>query len=126
MASTAVSPSTAGKNAMIDALVDLLDLGSSDATGDLVIKDGTGATLATLTFSNPAFGSASNGSASASAITSATASGTGTATNFQARNRDNTVVFSGSVGTLGEALNLSSVSITTGDSVAVTAFTVAI
>lgn len=126
MASTAITPSAAAKNAVLDTLVDLLDVGSADATGDLVLKTAGGATVATLTFSNPAFAAASGGSVVASAITSATAVASGTVTNYEARNRDNTVVFTGSVGLTGESLNLESVVIDTGDTITVSAFTISI
>jgi hypothetical protein len=48
---------TASRNAMCNALVDLLDVGSGQSTGDLRFYTASFATLlATLLFSNPAFG----------------------------------------------------------------------
>lgn len=126
MASTAITPSAAVKNAALDTIVDSIDVGSADATGDIVLKTAGGATVATLAFSNPAFASASGGSVVANAITSATAGSSGTVTNYEARNRDNTVVFTGSVGLTGEALNLESVVIDAGDTITISAFTISI
>jgi hypothetical protein len=122
---TTITPTNAAKNASLDALVDLLDVGSADATADLVLKTAGGVTIATLTFSNPAFAAAASGSVTASAIAGVAAEASGTVTNFEARNRDNSVVFTGSVGTSGEALNLEAVAINSGDSVSVTSFTIA-
>jgi len=71
---------TTARNAACDAIVDLIDAGAG--AGTLKIRTGsqpanpqtaaTGTLLATLTFSDPAFGAASTGVATASAITSDT------------------------------------------------------
>ena len=76
------------RNAACDAIVDLIDAGAG--AGTLVIRTGTqpanpqtaatGTTLATLTFSDPAFGNSAAGVATANAITSDTnVDATGTA-----------------------------------------------
>lgn len=121
--------STVGANAAADATCALLN------GGDLLIYDGTQPAdantavttqtlLATLTWNATAFAGASGGAAVANAITSATAVASSTATWFRARKSDHsTVVFDGSIGTSGANLNLNSVVISSGATVAVSAFT---
>lgn len=121
---TTITMATAAKNIVLNALVDQLDVGSADSTGDIVIKTSGGTTLATLTFSNPAFAAASGGSVVANAITGANAVANGTADNFEARSRDNTIIFTGSVGLTGCTLNLDDITLEIGDPVSVTSFTV--
>jgi len=60
--------STAARNAACDAIVDLLDVGSADANGDLVIQTSGDVEVATLALSNPAFGDAVGGVATANTI----------------------------------------------------------
>lgn len=129
--------SNAAAKAACDAIVDLLDAGAGAAL--LRIYDGTQATdpdtaigaqvlLAELTCSDPAFGSAADanpgGRATASAITTdASANATGTASWFRAVDSNGVAVIDGSVGTSGADLNLNTVSIVSGASVAVTSWT---
>lgn len=81
--------------------------------------------LVTLTFGNPAFGSAAAGGIiTANAITSGTAVATGTATFARIYKSDNTtVVMDVQVGTSGAYINLNTVSIVSGGLVSVTSFT---
>lgn len=126
--------SVAARNAMCDALVDLLDAGSGAATIKLYTGTqpagpgtavGAQTLLGTLTCSDPAFGSASSGTATASAITSdTTADATGTATWFRAADSNGLAVIDGSVGTSAADLILDSVSIVAGGTIAVTAWTI--
>jgi hypothetical protein len=120
-------------SAAADAAVDAIDGGAG--AGLLRIYDGTQAAtadtavgaqvlLAELTFSDPAFGAASNGVATASAITQdASANATGTATWFRVVTSAGTAIFDGTVGTSGADLNLNTTSIVAGAAVSVTAFT---
>jgi hypothetical protein len=89
--------------------------------------------LATLTLNATAFATpVASGTApskvvtaTANAITSGTAAATGTATWFRAYKSDGTtVVMDGSVGASGADLNLNTVSIVTGATVAVTSFAI--
>lgn len=125
--------STVARNAMVDALVDLLDAGTPP--GELFIRTGaepaattdadSGTLLATLTFSTTAFGAASSGTATADTITSDTnAAATGTAAHFRAKNAAGTTVFQGTVGTSGADINFDSVSIIAGGTVAISSLTV--
>lgn len=118
--------STARRNVMCDGLVDGIDVGTTDATGDFgIYTTAFGTLLALLLFSNPAFGGAVVGVATANAITDdSSADATGTAAVLRLRDRDNATVVDGSVGTSGQDLNLNTVSITAGDRVSCTAATI--
>lgn len=121
---------TALRNSLADLVVDAIDIGTADATGDLQFApDNTFATaLATCNFANPAFGAAAAGIATASAIAADTnAAGTGTATDFRIRNRDNAEVVRGSVTVTGGGgdVQLSGVLINPADTVSITSMTYA-
>jgi hypothetical protein len=95
--------------------------GTQPATGDTALSGNT--LLVTLTFSNPAFGSAVAGVLTANAITSGTAVATGTATWFRALKSDTTTkVFDGTVATSSANLILPTVSITSGATVTCASF----
>jgi hypothetical protein len=126
----------AAASAAADAVVDRIDVGGQ---GYLRIYDGTQAAtadtavgaqvlLAELRWSATAFGAAAAGVATANAITSdASANATGTASWFRVLDgggvdvTDN--VFDGTVGTSGSDLNLNTVAISAGATVACSAFT---
>ncbi len=115
------------------ARADLIDDAANGGSGAALIRiyDGTrpatGGTattlLAELTASDPMFGAASSGVLTASAITAdASANATGTATWFRVVDSAGTFVMDGNVGTSGSDLNLNSVSISSGQNVAITSF----
>lgn len=124
--------------AAADAIVDLLDAGAS--AGKLRIYDGsqpagpdtavtTQTLLAELTLSDPAFGAAADddpgGKATADTITDdSSANAMGTAAWFRAVDSDGNAVIDGSVGTSDADLILDSVSITAGQTVSVTSWTI--
>lgn len=117
---------TAARNAACDAIVDLVDAGSTDANGDLVIQTSGDVEVATLAMSNPAFGAAATGIATAGTISDDTNATGGTAANFILQDRNNSEVIRGDCGTSGSNLNLSSLSIGAGDTVSVSALTVTV
>lgn len=126
MPTTLSAIATTVRNAETDAIVDAIDVGTTDATGDFQWRTSGGTTLlAELTFANPAFGASSSGTATANAITAdSSADNTGTAALARIRNRDNTTVFEGTIGTSGEVVNLNTTSITSGDNCSCSSFTV--
>ena len=119
---------TAIRNSLADLVVDAIDAGSTDASGDLQIATSTAFStiLATLLFSATAFGAASSGTATANAITADTnAANTGSAAAFRIRDRNNAEVLRGTVTATsgGGDIELSSVGITAGDTVSITSMT---
>lgn len=114
--------STAARNAACDAVVDLIDAGSPP--GALVFRTSGDVEVATLPFSNPAFGAASTGVATASAITSDTSATGGTTTKATLQNAAGTAVITATVGTSGNDINLSSTTIGAADTVSVSSLTV--
>ncbi|MEW8418204.1 MAG: hypothetical protein AB2669_21400 [Candidatus Thiodiazotropha endolucinida] len=123
----------ASQQAAMDAVVDLIDGGAG--AGTIQIRSGTqpadansaatGTLLATLTFSDPAFGATNtSGVATASAITDDTsADATGTAAWARVLDSNSNVIFDCDVGTSGATINLNTTSITAGGTVSITSFT---
>lgn len=118
----AITLTTAARNAACDAIVDLLDAGAG--AGTLEFQTSGDVEVATLTFSDPAFGAAATGVATASAITSDTNATGGTIAKFRVFDSDSNEVLSGSVGTSGQDINLNTLSVSASDTVAVSSLTV--
>lgn len=126
----------AARNAMCNALVDLVDAGA--AAGTIKVYTGSqptnpdtaasGTLLCTFTLADPAFGAASAGVADLDADPdlSTTAVATGTAGWFRVADSDNNPVFDGVCGTSGQQLNLNTTSITSGGTVTATLGTVTV
>lgn len=122
----AVTLTTAARNAACDAIVDLLDGGSGDATGDIAFSTSAPATLCVCNLSATAFGAASSGVATAASISSGTVSGSSNPSTVALalfRNKANTEIFRCAVGTSGSDINLSSVSVNDGDTISVSSLT---
>jgi len=118
-----------GANAAANAVTVLLNSGYLDLFDGTQPTDadtaiGAQVKLAHIPLSAAAFGTAVAGVATANAIVSNSAAvATGTATWFRAyRSNGTTAVFDGSVGTSGCNVNLSTVALTVGDLIAVSAF----
>lgn len=127
--------SHAARSAMCDALVDLVDGGSG--AGTLAVRTGppptnvadadSGTLLATLTFSDPAFGAASSGVATANAITSDTnVDASGTAEHFRIKDSNAVTVMQGTCGTSGADINWDTTSFVAGGTAAITSLTVTV
>lgn len=115
---------TGVRNTMCDVFVDALDAGAGAGTLK-IYTSAFGTLLATLTFSDPAFGAASGGTATASAISDDTsADATGTAAVLRLQDSTPATVAEGTVSTSGADLNLNTTSITSGDRVACTSATI--
>jgi hypothetical protein len=113
---------TAARNAACNAIVDLIDAGSG--AGTLVFETSGDAEVATLTFSDPAFGNAATGVATASAITSDTNAAGGTIAQASAFDSDDNKVIEMTCGTSGAEINLSSLTIAGGDTVSCSSLTI--
>lgn len=118
----ALTHATATRNAMADAVVDLIDGGVS--AGTLEFQTSGNVEVATLTFSDPAFGAAAAGVATASAITSDSSATGGTVTKFRIKDSAGTEILNGTAGDVGtEDIVLSSATIGAGDTVSCSAMT---
>jgi hypothetical protein len=123
----------AAASAAADAVVDLIDAGAGAGTikvytatipTDANTAVGAQTLLATLTFSDPAFGAASNGVATASAITSdSSADATGTAAWARWADSNGVTIMDVTVGTSGEDINFTTVSFVAGAAIAITSLT---
>lgn len=120
----AITLSTAARNAAANAIAALVDGGP--AAGQLVFRTVADAEVATLTMSDPAFGAAATGVCTANAITGDTNATGGTTTKFTLEDSTATVVLTGTVGTSGADINLSSTTIGAGDSVDVSSLTLTV
>ncbi len=129
--------SVAARNAACNAIVDLIDAGAG--AGTLQIRSGappatpatadSGTLLATLTFSDPAFGNASTGVATASAITSdSSADASNDAGHFRVKDSDGNVIMQGTAGEAADTpdMTFDEKSIVAGGVVACTSFTVTV
>ena len=119
----AVTHPTTVRTTLADTVVDLVDAGAG--AGKLVFNTSGDVEVATLTFSDPAFGAASSGTATAAAITSDTSATGGVTTKFLVEDSDGTDVFYGSVTATsgGGDIELSNTTIGAGDTVSITSLT---
>lgn len=95
----AVTHSTAVRNAMADAVVDAIDAGAG--AGTLEFQTSGNVEVATLTFSDPAFGAAANGVATANAITADASATGGTIAKAVAKDSNGNTIFTCSVTATG-------------------------
>src|SRR5262245_52150517 len=86
----AVTHPTATRNGICDYVVDQIDVNTPP--GKIIMQTSGAVTVATLTFSNPAFGAAASGTATASAITSDTNAVGGTITKAEFRQGGGTAI----------------------------------
>ena len=114
--------STAARSAACDAVVDLIDGGAG--AGLLVFRTSGDVEVATLTFSDPAFGAAASGVATASAITSDTSATGGTVGKATLETSAATEVIEATVSTSGAEINLSSLTVGAGSTVSISSLTV--
>ena len=111
------------RNTLADTVVDLIDFAAG--AGTLIFQTSGDVEVATLTFSDPAFGAASTGTATASAITDDSSATGGTVGKFRIKDSDAAEVVSGTVTATGGGgdITLSSLVITATDTVSMTSLT---
>jgi len=110
---------TAVRNSLAEVVSTATDAGAG--AGQLVIMTSGDVEVATLTFSDPAFGAAASGSITANAITDDASATGGTAALFKVTDSTGAEVYRGTVTATGGGgdLELSSVTISAGDAVSV-------
>lgn len=122
----------AARNAAVNAIVDLIDVGSTNAQGTLQFRDAS-QVIASLSLNNPAFGASASGSAALDVTGTisgtVTPAGASTIDRFRIVDRNVTTIFdgaSGSVAVSGADINLSSVAVNQNDVVEITGLTVSV
>jgi len=116
----AIIHSTTIRNGIANLVVDAIDAGGA---GSLEFQTSGDVEVATLPFGATAFGAASAGTATANAVTSDTSATGGTAAKFVVKSGAAATIFSGAVATSGSDINLSSLSIGSGDTVSLSSLT---
>jgi len=111
------------RNSLADLVVDAIDAGAG--AGSIEFQTSGDVEVATLTFSDPAFGAASSGTATANSIASDTNATGGTIAKFRVFDSDSNEVFSGSVTASGGGgdIEITSVAIGAGDTVSISSLT---
>ena len=115
---------TAARNAACNAVVDLLDQGTTNANAQAIFRTVADAEVATLNMSNPAFGDSANGVATAGTIADDADTTGGDTTKLTLEDRDNNEVLELSVATSGADVNVSSTTIGVGDRLSFSTLTV--
>lgn len=113
---------TSARNGACNAVVDLIDAGT--AAGTFVVQTSGDVEIATLTFSDPAFGNAATGTATASAITQDSSATGGTAAQASAFDSAATKVIEFSVAATGADVSITSVTIAASEVVTCSSLTV--
>lgn len=112
------------KNERADLLLDKLSVGSLNTYPILQLLTASNVVLSEHNMSDPAFGAAVNGAATSSAIASSVGVATGQATKFKLLDRNEGLVLSGTVGTIGSGADIesstSSTQVTLGAAVSIT------
>jgi hypothetical protein len=119
----AVTHPVAIRTLLADTVVDQIDLNTPP--GKIIMQTSGGTTVATLTFSNPAFGAATSGVATASAITADSSAVGGTVAKAEFRQGGGTAIVLCSVTATGGGgdITLNSVVISAGQQVSITNLT---
>lgn len=129
---------TITENAACQALVALVDSGSTNTYGQILIYTGSqpatpqtaasGTLLVTINFNNPSFGTASSGTASmvTSTAVSATVSTSGTAGWFRVQNRGANAVFDGAISTSGSDMNFDNINFVAGGTATINSMSITV
>ena len=119
-----ISHSTSARNSLADQIDTLVNGGSTDPQGDLVLIESAGPSdLVEFNLQDPAFGAASSGTITLQGTTiSTTADAAGTVDQFEVRDKDNSVIYSGTVTSTGGGgdLEMDNTTVTNGQSVELT------
>jgi len=110
----ALTHTTVVRNALVDTVVDLIDVGGA---GSLILQTAGSVEVATIGFGVTAFGAAAAGAATANATTDDTNATGGTTTKFKIQDGAALEILNGTVGTSGTDIVLTSTVIGDGDTV---------
>lgn len=102
----AVTLSTTAANAAGDAVLDLIDAGSANAAGLVLLLTALDANVIEGDFANPAFPDMAAGSATANAVTGSAQATGGLATKGQFQDRDRNLVLEFTVGATGSGADM--------------------
>jgi hypothetical protein len=117
----AVTHPAAVRTIIANAVVDSIDVGGA---GSLIFQTTGSVEVATLVFSNPAFGNASGPTATANSIADDTSATGGTVSKFKIVNGSAADAgFAGAVAVSGSDINLTSLAIGANDTVSITSLT---
>lgn len=122
----AITHSTSTRNNLADQIDTDVNGGTTDTAGDFQLIGTAATVLAEITLSDPAFGSATNGSMSLNGVplTDTSANNSGSASSFKVRNKDNSTIYSGSVDSTGSPdLSIDNTNINSGQSVKIDSMT---
>lgn len=115
-------------NALAQTIIDEIDTGAAVSAGYMLIETSGDAEVARLDFNTPpSFGAPASGTITLNGTPKqdTTAAG-GTAAQFSIYDRDNTKQLEGVVATSGQDLDLSSLTVTAGDTVELTSFSISV
>jgi hypothetical protein len=101
-----ISKEIIAQNAACNAIVQLLNDGTTYSTGHLSIYDSSARLIFWHPLSNPAFGSAIDGTSISGAIFDAVATNDATVTNFSVDDCDGVSIWTGNVGLSGSGASL--------------------
>lgn len=116
--------STATRNAVADLVVDRIDAGSG--AGKIKFYTAGGVLMGEATFADPAFASASGGSATMTAgsiVSTISLAGTNVMASFKIEDSSANEVFNGTVATSGGDLNLTSITFNQNDTLTINSIT---
>lgn len=121
----AVIHNTYVRNDIADLVVDKIDSGSLRTFGTIKFLQADSSLIANLLFEDPAFASATSGTATANPITGDSDCNPGTVTMFEVYSRDSDAIFRGSVTATGGGgdIVLSSTAIGSGDTITISSLT---
>ena len=121
----AITHSTAARNTLADAIDTLINTGAG--TSNFTFFNAQSVSLAVVDLDNPAFGAASSGAISLAGTpqegTASHATSNAVCSSFSIKDRDGTVVLSGTVAATGADINVSNTTINNGDTVRISSFT---
>ena len=118
----AITLTTTSRTIACNAVVDLVDVGSSNS--QIELRNALGDTIVTIQLPNPAFGAASSGVATANGLPlTGTAWTGGVLTTYAVYSRSEAIVWTGTIGTSAADMIVDNTTIATGQAITITSWT---